>query len=68
MKFQECFVALYAKSPNEVCLVSVFSKDLDVGNITNGKNEAICPPRVYISFVGDRQYILLWYIRQYGRR
>ena len=55
MKFQECFVALYAKSPNEVCSVSVFSKDLDVGNIANGKNKAICPPRVHISFVGDRQ-------------
>ena len=41
MKFQECFVALYAKSPNEVCSVSVFSKDLDVGNIANGKNKAI---------------------------
>lgn len=55
MKFQECFVALYAKSPNEVCSVSVFSKDLDVGNIANGKNKAICPARVHISFAGDRQ-------------
>lgn len=49
------FVCFCADNPNKVCSNVVFSKDLDVGNIAEGKNKDVCPPRVVHFYVGDTQ-------------